>query len=145
VLALLGLAACREAERRTTAWAPAPAGSPPGPVNPDAGVTAYACIDGQIVTAGYPDATTAVLSYRDHAYTLKLARSAQGRRYTGYGLQWRVTGRRGELAALKPGEASASAAGLACVAGLAPAEAEPTTRTSFTRNRPAVGDGRRVG
>jgi membrane-bound inhibitor of C-type lysozyme len=136
LLAVLGLAACREANRREPASAPAPAGASAGPVNPDAGITSYACIDGQTVTAGYPDATTAVLSYRGHAYTLKLAPSAEGRRYTGYGLQWRVRGRRGALAALKPGEEVASAVGLDCIAGPAPAAAQPATRTAFTRIGP---------
>ena len=86
-----------------------------------------------------------MVSYRGHAYTLKLAPSAEGRRYTGYGLQWQVRGRRGALAALKPGEAAASGPGVDCVAAPAPAAAEPPTRTSFTPIRRHAGAGRRLG
>jgi membrane-bound inhibitor of C-type lysozyme len=98
-------------------------------VNPDAGVTTYACADGQAITAGYPDRQTAIVTYKDHAYTLKLARSASGARYTGYGLQWWVKGAHATIAALAPGEESASAPELDCAAGpVSPG----VTRTSFS-------------
>jgi membrane-bound inhibitor of C-type lysozyme len=123
VLLLLGLVACngRKAESRSPA-PPAPPAA--GPVNPDAGVTAYRCQDGQAIVAGYPDRNTAVVTYKGHAYTLKLAGTEEGARYTGYGLQWTVNGRRAVLAALKPGEERAGGPGLACVADqAAPAKA----------------------
>jgi membrane-bound inhibitor of C-type lysozyme len=102
-----------------------------GPVNPDARVTRYACVDGQTIIAGYPDRETAVVTYKGHAYTLKLARSASGARYTGYGLQWWTKGAHAAIAALKPGEDIASAPGVDCAA----ADGQPTgaalTRTSL--------------
>jgi len=104
----------RETVQRTPPATPSPAS--PGPVNPDAGVTVYACIDGQTITAGYPDRETAVVNYKGHAYTLKLAGSAGGARYTGYGLQWRTRGGHATITALKPGEEAASGAGLECAA-----------------------------
>jgi len=141
--AILGLAGCKPRPAQPPPSPVPPA--PPGPVNPDAGITSYACVDGQTVTAGYPDRETAILTYRDHSYTLKLAPSAEGRRYTGYGLQWRVRGGHGALAALAPGEEIASAPGVDCIARPAPAAAQPSTRTSFHLNNEARGRGRRPG
>jgi membrane-bound inhibitor of C-type lysozyme len=103
-----------------------------GPVNPDAGVTSYACLDGQTITAGYPDRETAVVTYKDHAYTLKRAPSASGARYTGYGLQWWVKGAHASIAALGAGEDVATGAALDCAAPPPAPAARPGTRTSFT-------------
>jgi len=95
--------------------------APSGPVNPDPVVTAYVCPGGERLTAGYPDPQTAVVEYRGHAYTLKIARSASGARYAGLGLQWWTKGfEHGRLAHLKPGEEIASDPGVAC-------EAEPVS------------------
>jgi membrane-bound inhibitor of C-type lysozyme len=116
----LGLAGCRNP--------PAPSAAQ-GAVNPDAGVTTYACVDGSTITAGYPDRQTAVVTYRDHAYTLKLARSASGARYTGYGLQWQTKGAHAAIAPLKSGEEAASAPGVDCTAQPNPLAVEPATRT----------------
>lgn len=123
LLALIGLGACDD----RTAEPPLPVPPAAGPVNPDAGVTAYRCVDGQTIVAGYPDRTTAVVTYKDHAYTLKLAPAGSGARYTGYGLQWWVKDRRAALAGLKPGEERASDPGLTCVAE-APGLAKPVRR-----------------
>lgn len=109
MLALAGLVACSRG---------APATSAPAvqaPVNPDAGVTTYACKDGSSVVAGYPDAQTAVVTWKDHAYTLKRAGSANGQRYTGYGLQWWLRGGYATLKLLRPGEDEASGPSLDCV------------------------------
>lgn len=119
LLAAAPLAACQP---QATSEAKLPSGSANvpaplqgGPVNPDPGVTAYACQGGERITAGYPDSQTAVVEYRGHAYTLKLARSASGARYTGFGLQWWTKGlEHGVLAHLKPGEEVASAPGMTC-------------------------------
>jgi len=111
------------------------AASPPGPVNPDARVTHYACVDGQTITAGYPDSGTAVVTYRDHAYTLKRTPSAGGARYTGYGLQWETRGARARIAPLAPGEEAASAPGLDCTAAPDQPAAGPATRTNSTLPR----------
>jgi membrane-bound inhibitor of C-type lysozyme len=84
-------------------------------VNPPATVRTYRCADGQTITAGYVGQDTAVLTYKDRSYSLKLARSASGARYTGFGLQWWTKGaNEAALAVLKPGEAVASAPGVAC-------------------------------
>jgi membrane-bound inhibitor of C-type lysozyme len=130
VLIALILAACHAPSAKSEA-APPPA-APPGPVNPDAGVTTYRCADGSSIVAGYPDRNTAVVTYKDHAYTLKLAPSATGRRYTGYGLQWWTKGARAHVAALKPNGDAPAEPGLACVAAQDQPTANPTTRTSFS-------------
>jgi membrane-bound inhibitor of C-type lysozyme len=132
ILLLLALAGCRGHTPPTPAAAPPAAAA--GPVNPDPGVTTYACIDGQRITAGYPDAQTAVVTYKDHAYTLKLAPSADGARYTGYGLQWWTRGPRATIAALKAGEDTASDPGLACTAE--GESASDVTHTSLPRQPP---------
>jgi hypothetical protein len=76
------------------------------------------------VKAGYPDRETAVLTVGEHTYSLKIARSASGARYTGFGLQWWTKGMaRGRLAPLKPGEEVASDPGVECTA--ATAEPQP--------------------
>ena len=127
LILLLGLAACHDQK-------PPPPPAPPavsGPVNPDPGVTTYVCMDGQRITAGYPDSQTAVVTYKDHAYTLKLAPSADGARYTGYGLQWWTKDSHGAIAALKGGEEVASGPGLDCTAeGATPAAV--ISRTSLS-------------
>ena len=128
----LGLAGCRN-QPAAPAQAQASAPTVPGSVNPDAGVTRYACADGETITAGYPDRQTAVVTYKDHAYTLKLAPSASGQRYTGYGLQWQTDGDRATITALKPGEEAATAPGVACVAQPQSAQA---TKTSFRSSSP---------
>jgi membrane-bound inhibitor of C-type lysozyme len=135
ILLGLSLAACRD---RASVANGVPPASPPavqGPVNPDPGVTRYACADGQTVTAGYPDRETAVVTYKDHAYTLKLVRSVDGARYTGYGLQWWTQGDRASLAELKGGEEAASAPGLDCHAPPKAPAGDSVTRTSFIGDR----------
>jgi membrane-bound inhibitor of C-type lysozyme len=86
------------------------------PVNPDVRVVTYACKDGSTVVAGYPDAQTAVVTWKSHAYSLKLSRSASGARYTGYGLQWWTKGAQGTLARLRTGEEITGGPALACTA-----------------------------
>ncbi|WP_293365879.1 MliC family protein [Phenylobacterium sp.] len=94
-------------------------------------MTSYACIDGQRITAGYPDVRTAIVTYKDHAYTLKLAPSADGSRYTGYGLQWWIRGAHASLSTLKAGEETASEPGLNCAAeGASPAAS--VTHTAYS-------------
>lgn len=126
ILIALALAACHAPAAKSQ-------GAPPGPVNPDAGVTTYRCADGSSIVAGYPDRNTAVVTYRDHAYTLKLAPSARGARYTGYGLQWWTKGALASIAALKAGEEAATAPGVDCAAQSQPATA---TRTAFRPSSP---------
>lgn len=125
VLAALALAGCRDTKPASSGPSPQTA----GPVNPDPGLTTYACVDGQRITAGYPDEKTAIVTYKGHAYTLQLARSADGARYIGYGLQWWTRGSRAAIVALKPGEDVASAAGLDCMAEGPPAAV--VTHTAF--------------
>jgi membrane-bound inhibitor of C-type lysozyme len=128
----LGLARCRDqAPTPRESAAKPPAAAIQGPVNPDVRVVRYTCIDGQTIVAGYPDQETAVVTYKDHAYTLKLGRSASGARYTGYGLQWWTKGAHAAIAALKAGEEFASAPGLDCVAAEGPAAAVTPTRISL--------------
>jgi membrane-bound inhibitor of C-type lysozyme len=114
----LALCACSRPATPPAPEASAPvAGSPPAAVTADPGVITYACKDGQTVIAGYPDRDTAVVTLGGHAYTLKIARSGSGARYTGMGLQWWTKGlTEAQLARLKPGEDIASAPGVACSA-----------------------------
>jgi membrane-bound inhibitor of C-type lysozyme len=137
-LAASSVAACRDPARPPSAAArPSPPATAQGSVNPDAGVTSYACLDGQTITAGYPDRETAVVTYKDHAYTLKRVPSASGARYTGYGLQWWVKGAHAAIVALKPGEEVAGSAALDCAAASPAPAAEPGTPTSFAPVRAA--------
>lgn len=103
ILLVAGLAGCRDQTAKRSDGAP-PHAAAQGAVNPDVRIVDYICADGQRITAGYPDRRTAVVTYKGHAYTLKLASSASGARYTGYGLQWWETGAHASIAALKPGE-----------------------------------------
>jgi membrane-bound inhibitor of C-type lysozyme len=128
VIAMI-LAACHAPSAESRA-APPPA-APQGPVNPDARVTTYRCADGSSIVAGYPDRETAVVTYKDHAYTLKLAPSASGARYTGYGLQWWTQGAQAHVAALKPNGDPPADPGLACVAAQDRPAANRATRTSY--------------
>ncbi|MGZ6038322.1 MAG: MliC family protein [Phenylobacterium sp.] len=129
-LAMLIGAGCHD--RGSVASPPAtPPSVAEGPVNRDPGVTRYRCADGQSVTAGYPDSRTAIVTYKDHAYTLKLVRSGEGARYVGYGLQWQMVGRRAGLSELKDGETAASGPGLACEAPPVSADPDSMIRTAF--------------
>lgn len=76
---------------------------------------AYTCDDGRTVQATYPDTQTAVLSFDSQTHRLHAAISADGARYVGGHWQWWSKGMHDAwLAELKPGEAMASAAGVAC-------------------------------
>jgi membrane-bound inhibitor of C-type lysozyme len=133
MLAGLCLSSCRgPAKDAATRPVASPPPSPQGPVNPDPGVTRYGCAGGEAVTAGYPDRETAVVTYRDHAYTLKRVRSADGVRYTGYGLQWWRRGDHANLAELKGGEDAATGPGLECRPA-APAN-DSVIHTAFDRD-----------
>jgi len=134
--ALLALAGCNKpAAAPPAATAPAaPTATPTaGAVNPVVTITSYACADtgaapvagappaGETLEVGYPDPASAVLVWRGHAYTLKLAQGGNGVRYIGYGMQWWTkTPTHGALSVLKTGEELASDAGLDCVAGAPP-------------------------
>jgi membrane-bound inhibitor of C-type lysozyme len=131
VLVAMSLAACHPPAAKSQG-APPPPPAAQGPVNPDAGVTTYSCVDGSSIVAGYPDSQTAVVTYKDHAYTLKRRPSASGARYTGYGLQWWTKGAHASIATLKPGRDAASDPGLECSAAPDQPAANPATRTSFT-------------
>jgi len=131
LLSGLLLAGCGERARVAATAPPRPAApAAQAPVNPDPGVIRYACAGGETVTAGYPDHETAVVTYKDHAYTLNRVRSADGARYTGYGLQWWVRGDRASLAELEAGQETARGPGVECRP--APAASESTVRTGFT-------------
>jgi membrane-bound inhibitor of C-type lysozyme len=124
---LLALAACNKPARPAAApvqvVVPPPvapvAAQPAAAVNPPVIITNYACAGGKMLEAGYPSATTAVVIWQGHAYTLNQATAASGARYTGFGLQWWSKGvSRANLATLKEGEEIATDPGLECVAQL---------------------------
>jgi membrane-bound inhibitor of C-type lysozyme len=80
--------------------------------------TSYSCSDGQVVQAAYPDTNTALVKIKGETYTLHIAMSGSGARYTGNNWQWWTKGMRdGMLAPLAAGETIASAPGLDCHAG----------------------------
>jgi membrane-bound inhibitor of C-type lysozyme len=109
---LLALAGC---ERAGVPPMSSVAPTPTAAVNPDAGVRSYACEDGRIVQAGYPDRDTAVVDVGGHAYPLKAAQAADGVRYVGFGLQWWTKGmQEARLSRLKDGETIASDPGVIC-------------------------------
>ena len=126
-LAVLALAAC---EKKTEAPKPAPtedalAQTPPpaAPATPTSDAAAagkeivYACADGAVLKARYPDDKTAVVEYGGQTRTLTVAMSASGARYVGEGLQWWTKGMTdGLVAPLKAGEDIASAKPVECVA-----------------------------
>ena len=120
VAMLLALAACEKPAAPPPADASAEATSaaaPAAPVNPVVAVTTYACPGGESLQAAYPDRETAIVTWKGHAYSLKIARSGSGARYTGYGLQWWTKGlNRGTIATLKAGEDVASDRGVECLA-----------------------------
>ena len=138
LLLVLGLAACTghpvRSQQQTASAAPAAPAQ--GPVNPDADVTSYSCADGKPIVAGYPDYDTAIVTYKDHAYTLKRVPSSRGARYTGYGLQWWTKGGRATLSTLKPAEELASDPGMVCFADDVPPAKTPAAATSFTPANP---------
>jgi membrane-bound inhibitor of C-type lysozyme len=135
ILAGLCLWGCRGSSKEAAPMPAAPQASSQGPVNPDPGVTRYACASGEAVTAGYPDRATAIVTYRDHTYTLKRVSSADGARYTGYGLQWWTRGDNASLAELKGGEDAATATGPGLECRGAATAGDSMTRTAFILRR----------
>jgi len=79
VAALLGLAAC-ENPTATPAAKKTSEGQPQD--------IAYACAGGETLTARYTDARTVIVTFRGESFTLTLADSASGSRFTGGGREW---------------------------------------------------------
>lgn len=79
--------------------------------------TRYACPDGSIVTARYPNTDTAQITHNGQTIDMQIAVSASGARYVGGGWEWWTKGAtEGTLSQLQPGEDTASAAGMTCAA-----------------------------
>jgi membrane-bound inhibitor of C-type lysozyme len=77
--------------------------------------TRYACSDGQVVQASYPDTQTAQVKIKGETHTLHVVISGSGARYTGDSWQWWTKGmHQGMLAPLAAGETIASAPGVIC-------------------------------
>lgn len=108
MLALTVAACSPEAEQP-----PAPVTPSPAPASPAAPPVSYACESGQSVTVSYPDASTAQVSYKGQAYTLRTAQAASGARYVGSGVEWWTANRDGvesaTLSRLGPNEEVGSA------------------------------------
>ncbi len=98
-------------------------------VNPDPKVRLYTCEDGRQIEAGYPDTDTAVVKVEGRPYPLKIAMSASGARYVGYGIQWWTKGDDAYLATLKPGEDIASGESVLCWSGDPPPVEPPAPGT----------------
>ncbi|CAN7355260.1 MliC family protein [Phenylobacterium sp. LjRoot219] len=117
---VLTLAACERGAPPANAQVAPSVGKPAAAaqVNPDPGVRTYRCDDGRTLQAGYPDSTTAVVDVDGRAHPLRIAPSASGARYIGFGLQWWTKGMaEGRLSRLKDGETIASDPGVLCHAG----------------------------
>lgn len=115
---ILALAACDRAVPPANAQTAPPSKPAAAPVNPDPGVRTYRCADGRTVEAGYPDENTAVVDVDGRAHPLRIAPSASGARYIGFGLQWWTKGMdQGRLSRLKDGETIASDPGVECRTG----------------------------
>lgn len=118
---VLALAACERGAPPANAQAAQAAAAKPGAtaaVNPDPGVRTYRCEDGRTLQAGYPDSNTAVVDVDGRAHPLRIAPSASGARYIGFGLQWWTKGmEEGRLSRLKDGETIASDPGVMCRTG----------------------------
>jgi hypothetical protein len=90
-LALIAAAGCSpEAESPPAPVTPSPA--PTGPVAPP---ISYACESGQAVSVSYPDTATAQLTWKAQTYALRMVQTASGARFTGSGMEWRITTRDG--------------------------------------------------
>lgn len=86
-LALIGAAGCtQEADAPPTA----PVEPTPAPARPVAAPISYACESGQSVTVGYPDTSTAQLTYKGQTYVLRTVQAASGARFTGSGMEWQT-------------------------------------------------------
>jgi membrane-bound inhibitor of C-type lysozyme len=86
-LALIAAAGCtQEAEAPPTA----PVEPVPAPLAPVAAPISYACESGQSVTVGYPDTSTAQLTYKGQTYVLRTVQAASGARFTGSGMEWQT-------------------------------------------------------
>jgi len=84
--------------------------SPPTPIR-------YTCTDGRVITATYPDQSTATLTFagQTQSLTLTLAPSADGARYIAPAWQWWTKGfHDAALAPLSPGETLATAPATPC-------------------------------
>lgn len=90
----LTTAACQQPAEPAAPVQPAPA--PTAPVAPP---VSYACESGQSVTVAYPDTSTAQLTYKGQAYTLRTVQAASGARYSGSGLEWWTETRDGQESA----------------------------------------------
>ena len=84
-VALMAAAGCSpDAEAPPTV----PVEPTPAPAGPMSAPISYACESGQAVTVAYPDTTTAQLTWKGKAYTLRAVPSASGARFIGSGLEW---------------------------------------------------------
>lgn len=119
--AVLGLAACEKAADETAA-APDRADGRPADV-------AYACEGGKTLTARYPDARTALVTWDGQTFTMTLAESASGSRFVGAGREWWIKAYPDrEEGTLSPAPATAAAGGpplAVCSKSADPAAAAP--------------------
>lgn len=94
--ALIAAAGCtQEPEAPPTA----PVEPVPAPARPVGTPISYACESGQSVTVGYPDTSTAQLTYKGQTYTLRTVQAATGARFTGSGVEWQTVAGDGQESA----------------------------------------------
>lgn len=86
-LALIAAAGCTQEAEAPPA---APVEPVPGPDAPVGTPVSYACESGQSVAVGYPDASTAQLTWKGQTYVLRTVQAASGARFTGSGMEWQT-------------------------------------------------------
>jgi len=127
LVATLSLAACEKPADKT--------GAAPDRADAQAVDVAYRCQDGKGLTAKYPDARTAIVTYEGQTFTLTLAESASGSRFAGGGREWWIKAYPDrEEGTLSPTGAAAGGPPIAvCSRGAPPA---PTTGPEFNPSIP---------
>lgn len=129
VVSLLALAAC-EAPTKDPAPRKTSEGTPQE--------IAYVCNGGETLRARYTDARTAIVSFRGETFTLTLADSATGSRFTGGGREWWIRAFPDrEEGTLSPLPATAAAGGPPIATCRRPTRGEGATRAEG----PATTDG----
>jgi len=86
-LALIAAAGCTQEAEAPPAAPVEPVPAPAGPVGTP---ISYACESGQSVTVGYPDTSTAQLTWKGQTYVLRTVQAASGARFTGSGMEWQT-------------------------------------------------------
>ncbi len=129
LIAALSLAACERAAEKAPS---APDRADARPVD-----VAYACEGGGSLTARYPDARTAIVTWEGQTFTMTLAESASGSRFVGAGREWWLKAYPDrEEGTLSPSPTGAAAGGPPLAVCTKSADAAPETGPEFNPSIP---------